>query len=508
MWVVYSVAAAGFLCAIIAWHRHSRRDANELPEGPRCYPLLGMRLLTHPERTLHRWAQDYGSLYSFTIGNQRFVVVSDPEIAKFFLSSRGSICSDRKKMFVENHTIFKGRDIMSNPYGDTWRRNRKLATISLGRQDINQQIGVLDSQTTKMIRTLYTDGANEERLHPQIAIKRCSLSCISAITFGSSEISVAHSQVLALSREFMNITGPMSNLVDFVPVWLQNYLPWKKKLRGKKLHASLMDTYGREVKRVEYDMENDVYVGECLVKTMITRKNKDQLDDLDMIMMASEFMLHGLEATTLIIEWFSALISSHADVQRKAHQELDRIVGRSRLPNLEDEANLPYCRAIVKEVERCHNPFWQGIPHATSKDLVYNDKLIPARSVLVLNTWSMHHDPDRWLDPYKFNPDRYLDDHLSSAESARRNNPRLRDHWTFGAGRRICPGMHVAQRQIWLAVTKMLWAFELQEVPDQSVDLEEYDDGSGRSPLPFKIKLRPRFKEVDKVITEADTSWN
>ena len=80
----------------------------------------------------------------------------------------------------------------------------------------------------------------------------------------------------------------------------------------------------------------------------------------------------------------------------------------------------------------------------------------------------------------------------------------MRDHWTFGAGRRICPGMLVAQREIWLAISKILWAFELMETPDKPVDLREYDGMSGRSPVPFEIVLRPRFEGVEKVIGRVE----
>lgn len=69
---------------------------------------------------------------------------------------------------------------------------------------------------------------------------------------------------------------------------------------------------------------------------------------------------------------------------------------------MEDEANLPYCRAIIKEVERCHNPFWLGTPHMASQDFVYGEHLIPKGTVVVLNTWTMHHDPKRWKNPMEF----------------------------------------------------------------------------------------------------------
>ena len=48
------------------------------------------------------------------------------------------------------------------------------------------------------------------------------------------------------------------------------------------------------------------------------------------------------------MQWFSALIPSYTDIQARAHAELDRVVGRDRLPTVEDERNLPYLRAVIK----------------------------------------------------------------------------------------------------------------------------------------------------------------
>lgn len=92
------------------------------------------------------------------------------------------------------------------------------------------------------------------------------------------------------------------------------------------------------------------------------------------------------------MQWFAALIPAYPDIQKKAQEELDHVVGRDRLPGIEDEQYLPYCHAIVKEVERFHNPFWLGTPHVVSEDFVYRGNYIPKETVVVLNTWTMHHD--------------------------------------------------------------------------------------------------------------------
>lgn len=70
----------------------------------------------------------------------------------------------------------------------------------------------------------------------------------------------------------------------------------------------------------------------------------------------------------------------------------------------------------------------------------------------------------------------------------------------FGAGRRICPGMIVAEREIWLAISRMLWAFKMEGIPGEPIDLKEYDGLSGRSPVPFRIRMIPRDENVAKIL--------
>jgi len=60
--------------------------------------------------------------------------------------------------------------------------------------------------------------------------------------------------------------------------------------------------------------------------------------------------------------------------------------------------------------------------------------------------------------------------------------------------------MIVAEREIWLAISRMLWAFDMAELPGEPIDLKEYDGLFGRSPVPFKIMITPRHAKVREVL--------
>ena len=82
-------------------------------------------------------------------------------------------------------------------------------------------------------------------------------------------------------------------------------------------------------------------------------------------------------------------MSLYPEAQRKAQEELDRIVGRGRLPNFGDLDSLVYINAVVKESLRWHNVVPLGIPHKTIHDDFFCGYFVPAGSVVISNIWSV-----------------------------------------------------------------------------------------------------------------------
>lgn len=79
----------------------------------------------------------------------------------------------------------------------------------------------------------------------------------------------------------------------------------------------------------------------------------------------------------------------YPEVQKKAQEELDRVLGPNRLPRFEDRSNLPYIEAIVKEALRWHPVAPMGIPHMSTEDDVYEGYFIPKGSLVMPNIWSV-----------------------------------------------------------------------------------------------------------------------
>ncbi|EFX05735.1 cytochrome p450 monooxygenase [Grosmannia clavigera kw1407] len=81
-----------------------------------------------------------------------------------------------------------------------------------------------------------------------------------------------------------------------------------------------------------------------------------------------------------------------------------------------------------------------------------------------------------------------------------------RDHYGYGAGRRICPGMHLAERVQWRAIAKILWAFDIvmpiDPVTGTAVvpEPEAYEEGLVSGSKPFQVEFRLRSPAHEAVI--------
>ena len=168
-------------------------------------------------------------------------------------------------------------------------------------------------------------------------------------------------------------------------------------------------------------------------------------------------------SSSLIIAIVQALIQ-YPRVQHKAHAELTRVVGYSRSPTWSDLPQLPYLNAIVKEGHRWRPILPLNFPHAlTENDYLDNGKFLPKGTIVIFNTWGMHMDDTVWESPAEFMPERYEKYTLLAPEYiAMGGDWKNRDHYGYGFGRRSCPGIHLAERNMFLAVAKLLWALRFE----------------------------------------------
>ena len=94
----------------------------------------------------------------------------------------------------------------------------------------------------------------------------------------------------------------------------------------------------------------------------------------------------------------------YPEVQKRAQEELDSVLGHGHLPQFGDEDSLPYLKAVLHEVVRWNPPtplgqirhlfltiysqvIISGVPHRLTENDVYNGYFIPAGSLVFYNAW-------------------------------------------------------------------------------------------------------------------------
>lgn len=193
-------------------------------------------------------------------------------------------------------------------------------------------------------------------------------------------------------------------------------------------------------------------------------------------------------------------------MQARAHAEIDEVVGLSASPTFEHENRLPYIRAMVKEILRIRPVTNIGTPHYTTADVTYKDFFIPKGTVISIHQYALHYDTSRYDNPKSFRPERYLNHPLKAGAYSGQSDPYARDHFDFGAGRRICPGMHLAENSLFITLAKILWAFHIKpplqadgklQLMDTSDDA--YELGANTLPKAFKVRFVPRDTTREQV---------
>ncbi|GAP88157.1 putative cytochrome P450 [Rosellinia necatrix] len=503
--VTVGVVLSGF--AYVYWSGLGMRPKG-LPPGPPTLPIIGnihQLPTSQPHKQFQKWAQEYGPVFSLVLGTQVLIVLSSDVAIKELFDKRSAIYSDRLDMYIGQTLCSGGYRFLMLRYGDNWRMFRKL-----GHQLLNARASKMyvPYQLLESKQLLY------EMLHqPEMlmeSFRRYSNSLSTHMIFGWRTTKHDDPRLLQVFEGFYNFgllaqTGAAA-FADFFPVLrrLPDFMV-PAKARAKALHRKEMDMYLGLWLEAKRSIEAGTCKA-CLCADMARQQAAEGFTDEQAAYVAGSFLEAGSDTTAATLYGFVCALLLFPEVQAAAQRELDGVVGASRAPTLDDEPALPYVRACVKEALRwMPTAVLGGVPHATTREDVYLGYRIPAGAGVVNNVYAIHMDPARYADPRAFRPDRFLGDAQSAAEAALNPDPAARDHFVFGSGRRICLGVHVAERSLFIAIARMLWAFEFRPEKDARgndilPDGETLTEGLAVHPKAFKARVLPRDPARAKMI--------
>ncbi|OIW32566.1 cytochrome P450 [Coniochaeta ligniaria NRRL 30616] len=439
--------ALGIVALVYRVMRIGKRHPR-MPKGPPTVPLLG-NAHQIPKSGLYKqflkWAKEYGPVFSLKIGPSNVIVLCDRQAVHKLLR------------LDENH--FK----------------------------------VQEAEATVLMTNLLQKPENFYN-----EIRRYTASVVTSITFGYRAPTFE-----SFWGHWTTCMEPGANPpVDDFPVL--GYIPaglafWKRRAMnaGRTMDAVWSEARSRaEARRATGERRN------CIIDHLLDDYEKKgwpaTISQHAFNNLLGETVEGGADTTAAQLLTLILAFALYPEVQERARREIDATCGPERSPRWDDFEALPYINCIIKEGMRWRPVAVTALPHRARQDDEYEGMFIPKDTTVFIPTWALHHDQDIFEDPERFHPERYLshpklaNDYAGSPEWAKR------DHYNYGAGRRICPGIHLAERNMWRIAAKLLWAFEFSEPVDpttgkvQHLDPDAYNPGILQAPLPYKVQIKVR----------------
>ncbi|KAA1476011.1 cytochrome P450 [Dentipellis sp. KUC8613] len=509
-------SSLAFICAIVlgvlGCFALTRRRSNSLPwpPGPPSLPLIGN--WRHLPRSRHwvsfaKWSRTYKSdVVCVKAFNQAIVVINTQKAAQALLDQRSSIYSDRPFFTIVS---LAGGDWFLGfmPYAEKWRARRRIFQQAFRDQMCLEYRPKQQSMAENLIRWLYDDPEDFQR-YTNLAAASLSLSI--AYAYDTKQRNDPLVQKLQTAGDIViELLLPGTSILNEIP--LLSRLPSWFPGMGYKSRAEACRTITDEVLHSPMDDVKrsmaDGTARESMASKLLEKLEADKPEDEKQVeatireAVASLYAGEGATGSALHVAILALVL--HPDVQQRARVEIDSVVGRDRLPTIEDRNALPYVGAILRESLRWNSNIPLGLPHRATQDDVYEGHLIPKGELRSQSVYrAMLNEPARYPDPESFKPERFL-----------QLDGKLNDDdvdVVFGFGRRVCPGRYLADSSAWLAIACMLAVFDFSNAKDEdgfTIPIEgKMLDGTSRRPAPFQCSIKPRDSMAEALIRGLSAS--
>ncbi|KAK9117355.1 hypothetical protein Sjap_016302 [Stephania japonica] len=442
-----------------------------LPPSPSKFPVIGNipQLGTLIHRSLRDLSQKYGPIMLLHLGRVPVVVVSSGDIAKEILKDHDVNFANRPFTTAANELLYGCTDVGFSPYGEHWRKLRKVCVIEL--------LSTKRVQSFKFVREEEI-GCMLEKIKSTAGMKKSPIN-LSKLLFALSNNIICRCVIGKKFDEkdkFMELTKQVSELLqafsfgDFFPS-----LKWMDVLTGLI----------KRLKRTSHGLDAffEQVIEEHVRERNHNNENLNKENDCDLF-------LAGNETTTTTLEWTMAELVKHPDIMKKAQEEVRRVVGHNKTKmEEEDIQQMVYLKCIIKETLRLHPALPNMLPHQSSKDSNVGGYHIPANTRVIINAWAIQRDPQVWSSAEEFIPERFMN-----------NNTDFKgldyDFIPFGSGRRMCPGSTFALSIVELAIANLLYLFNW-ELPNggikEELDMTEAFGTSVAKKIPLELLPIPHF---------------
>lgn len=443
----------------------------EIPRTPNWFFKNGMEIRKDFIKYIHKNREELGDIYRLNVIGAQIFVLTHPDYAQHILQTNNK--NYHKSFGYDVLELFLGKGLLTSE-GDFWLKQRRLAQPAFYKkrlQGITKGIGeeakILVQAWEKRASQGSTFDLREDLMEATMKIVARSLFSANV----NEQIPMV-SRNIGILNEFA--VKRIQSLIK-LPLWIpiERHLRFKK--RGKELDELIYQIIeSRKNTNTDYDdllamlMEaEDLDTGE--------RMNKLQLRDEVMTI-----FIAGHETSAIAMSWVLHLLAQHPEIQEKLHEELDRVLA-GKIPTFEDIPSLVYTRQVIDESMRLYPPAWLVGRKALEEDQI-GDYHIKAGSNLLISTYEIHHHPDLWEEPSRFDPERF--------EPAKAKKYHKFAYFPFGGGPRMCIGNNFALMEMVILTASLAQRFNLIDRSKGAIQMDPLITLRPKDPIPIQLKLR------------------
>uniref|UniRef100_A0A8C5QE50 Cytochrome P450 n=1 Tax=Leptobrachium leishanense TaxID=445787 RepID=A0A8C5QE50_9ANUR len=483
------VGFISLLLIYIVWN--SMRRNNKLPPGPTPLPLIGNLLQIERGQLVNsfmKFSKKYGSVYTLYFGPNPVICLSGYETVKEALIDRAEEFGGRGRIpTLEKVTQDYGIGLSN---GERWKqiRNftfRNLRDLGFGKKGFEEKIQEEAENVMEELRRLEGKPLDVTKLFMD-AFSNVLFSIILGSRYEYKDEKFV--ELLSIVEKiYYLLSSPWGQLHTIFPQ-VMDYIPGPHQ-RIVSVSEKLMLFIKERVKISQETLDPDSprhYIDNYLIK-MEKEKDKpnSEFNERNLVATVHHLFITGTETITSTFRRALLLLLCHPEVQEKLQMEIDGVIGRDRIPSINDRANMPYTDAVMHEILRYNDLAPFNGPHMVTKDVEFRGYFIPKDTEVYTLLCTVHRDPSKFSTPFQFNPNHFLDEN----GKFKKNDAMM----AFSAGKRICPGESLARMEFFLFLTTILQNFKLtSQTRFSEADITPKLAGFLNVPLHYELSFIPR----------------